>query len=41
VEVLALIGDGYQPVPVREDGSLQSRALPDLRLTLEDLFAGI
>jgi Uma2 family endonuclease len=41
VEVLALVGDGYQPLPVWEDGSLQSRVLPDLRLTLEDLFAGI
>jgi Uma2 family endonuclease len=41
VDVLALVGDGYQPVPVREDGSLQSRVLPDLRLTLEDVFEGI
>jgi Uma2 family endonuclease len=41
VEVLALVGAGYQPLPAREDGSLQSRVLPDLHLTLEDVFEGI
>jgi Uma2 family endonuclease len=41
VEVLALVGDGYQSLPAREDGSLQSRILPDLRLTLGDVFEGV
>ncbi len=41
VEVLALVGAGYQPLPDREDGSIQSRVLPDLRLTVEDVFEGI
>lgn len=41
VEVLALVGVGYQPLPAREDGTLQSRVLPDLRITLEDVFEGI
>ena len=41
VEVLELVGSGYQLVPAREDGSLQSRVFPDLRLTLEDVFEGI
>lgn len=41
VEVLALVGDAYQPLPARKDGSLQSRVLPDLRITLEDVFEGI
>ena len=41
VEVLALVGDGYQPLPPQEDGSLQSRVLPDLRITLDDVFEGI
>ena len=41
VEVLTLVGDGYQPVPVGEDGSLQSRVLPDVRITLNDVFEGI
>ena len=41
VEVLTLVGDGYQPVPVREDGSLQSRVLPDVRITINDVFEGI
>jgi Uma2 family endonuclease len=41
VEVLALVGNGFQPVPAREDGSLQSRVLPGLRLTVEDVFEGI
>lgn len=41
VEVLELVGNGFQVVPAREDGSLQSRVLPGLRLTLEDVFEGI
>lgn len=41
MEVLALVGNAYQPLPAREDGSLQSRVLPDLRLTLADVFEGI
>ncbi len=41
VDVLALVGDRYQHLPAREDGTLQSRVLPDLRITLEDVFEGI
>jgi Uma2 family endonuclease len=41
VEVLELVGNSFQPVPLREDGSLQSRVLPDLVITLDDVFADI
>ncbi len=41
VEVLELVGNGFQVVPAREDGSLQSRVLPGPRLTVEDVFEGI
>ena len=41
VETLAIVGDSYQLLPVREDGSLQSLGLPDLRLTLDDVFEGV
>lgn len=41
VEVLVLVGGVYQLLPARDDGSLQSHILPDLRLTLDDVFEGI
>jgi Uma2 family endonuclease len=41
VEVLQLVGNGYRRVPHTTDGSIQSRVLPDLRLTLEMVFEDI
>ena len=41
VEVLALVGKGFQVVPPLADGSIQSRVLPDLRLTLDMVFEDI
>jgi Uma2 family endonuclease len=41
VVTLALVGDVYESLSPREDGSLQSRVFPDLRLSLDDLFEGI
>ena len=39
--VLERIGNGFQTVPFSEDGTIQSRVLPELRLTLEAMFEGI
>ena len=41
VEVLERFGNSYQPVPLAEDGTIQSRVLPEFRLTLETVFEGI
>ena len=40
VTVLALAGNTYQPVPDGEGGAIQSRILPELKLTLEAVFEG-
>lgn len=41
VMVLERVGNSYQPVPLAEDGTIQSRVLPELILTLETVFEGI
>ena len=41
VAVLALAGDKYESVPSGESGAIQSRLLPGLTLTPEDLFMGV
>ena len=40
VEVLERVGNSFKPVPLDED-TIQSRVLPDLRLTLEMVFEDI
>lgn len=39
VLVLALVESEYEPVPVGDDGAIASRVLPDLVLTLDEVFA--
>ena len=41
VTILALAGNTYRPVPGGEGGAIQSRVLPELRLTLEAVFEGV
>ena len=41
VTILALAGNTYQPVQGGEGGAIQSRVLPELRLTLEAVFEGV
>jgi Uma2 family endonuclease len=41
VTILALAGNTYQPVPAGEGGAIQSRVLPEFRLTLEAVFEGV
>ncbi len=41
VEVLERIGNGFKPVPLLDDATIQSRVLPELRLTLEMVFEDI
>ena len=40
VTVLALTGDKYEMVPLRDDAMIQSRVLPGLSLTLSGVFMG-
>jgi Uma2 family endonuclease len=40
VTVLELRGEAYVPVPLLASGVIQSRVLPELALTLEEVFAG-
>jgi hypothetical protein len=39
--VFERVGNGYQSAPTTEDGAIQSRVLPELRLTLEAVFEGV
>lgn len=41
VEVLELVGDAYRLVPLLEGSVIQSRVLPELRLTLEMVFEDV
>ncbi len=41
VTVLGLVGDQYVPIPLAEEGTIDSRVLPRLGLTLESVFAGV
>jgi Uma2 family endonuclease len=41
VTVLAPRGDRFEPVPADEDGAIQSRVLPDLKIELNDVFSGV
>lgn len=41
VGVLALIGVSYETLPLRENGSVQSRVLPGLTLGLDEVFADL
>lgn len=41
VEVLERIGNSFQRVPLLDDGTIQSRVLPELRLPLETVFEDI
>ena len=41
VQVLELVGADFRVVPLLEDDTLQSRVLPDLRLTLEIVFEDV
>jgi len=41
VMVLALTGERYEPVPTGEEGQVRSRVLPELTLTLADIFANV
>jgi Uma2 family endonuclease len=41
VTVLALGSDHYEPVPLRADGTVVSRVLSDLVLSLQEVFSGI
>ncbi len=41
VEVLERIGNSFTPVPLLDEGMIQSRVLPELRLTLEMVFEDI
>jgi Uma2 family endonuclease len=41
VVVFERVGNGYQPVPAAEDGAIQSRVLPALRITHEAVFEGV
>lgn len=34
-------GDRFEPVPAHEDGAIQSRVLPDLKIKLNDAFSGV
>ena len=39
--VLTLIGDRFQLVPAAEEGTIRSRVLPTLKVTLKDIFSSI
>lgn len=41
VQVLELVGDAYRLVPLLQGGVIQSRVLPELRLTLQMVFADV
>jgi Uma2 family endonuclease len=41
VAVFERVDNRYQPVPTSEDGAIQSRVLPELRITREAVFEGI
>jgi Uma2 family endonuclease len=41
VTVLTLAGDRFVPVPQGEGGAIQSRVLPDLALTVDQVFANV
>ena len=41
VEVFELVGDAYRLVPLLDGSVIQSRVLPDLRITLEMVFEDI
>ena len=41
VSVLVLTGDHFEPVALGEEGAIRSRLLPELKLTLEEVFAGV
>lgn len=41
VTVLALMGDRYEPVPLADEGIIQSRVLPGLNMALATVFMGI
>ena len=39
--VQVLVGKRYEPVPLEEGGTIGSRVLPDLTLSVKNVFAGV
>jgi Uma2 family endonuclease len=41
VSVFERVGDAYRPIPLAQDGAILSHVLPELELSLEDVFEGV